>query len=173
MKAKCGQQGFVLIMVLVLMVIMTLLGIMVIDFSTIDLQITGNQKRVSVAMEGADGGLDLSIPVIEKTLADGALDNAGITALGEVTAGDATAQNELLDEITGMSNLNPDTACNTPDLTIADLGGVAVRVDIDRMISDILAGGALEFASGYEGIGAGAAGGGISVLYRVTSQATR
>lgn len=160
-------------MVLVLMVIMTLLGILVIDFSSIDLQITGNQKLSSTEFSGADAGLDLSIPVIEKTLAEGALDNAGITALGKVTAGDAAAQAELLDEITGASNLNADTACVTPDLTIASLGGVTVQVDIDRLISDILAGGALEFASGYEGIGAGAAGGGISVLYRVTSHGNR
>lgn len=170
MKAKHGQQGFVLILVLVLMVIMTLLGIMVIDFSTIDLQITGNQKRVSITLEGADAGLDLSIPVIEKTLEDGALDAAALTDSGIVTAVDTT---DLLDELTGMANLDPDTASASPDLTMASLGGIEVKVDIDRLISDILAGGALEFASGYEGIGAGAAGGGISVLYRVTSHGTQ
>jgi len=170
MKSTNKQQGFVLVLVLVLMTIMTLLGIMVIDFSTIDLQITGNQKQVSIALEGADAGLDLSIPVIEQTLAAGALDDAGITASGVVTDLDTT---NLLDELTGLRNLDADTASATPDLRIASLGGTEVQVDIDRMVSDIVAGGALEFASGYEGIGAGAAGGGISVLYRVTSQGTR
>ena len=36
-----------------------------------------------------------------------------------------------------------------------------------------IAGGALEFASGYEGIGAGAAGGGTQVLFKIVSQGTR
>lgn len=172
MKLRNDQRGFVLVLVLVLMVIMTLLGITVIDFSTIDLQITGNQKRVSIALEGADAGLDLSIPIIEKTLADGALDSAGITASGVLEEADIDTTN-LLNEITGQANLDPDTASATPDLKINNLGGVEVSVDIDRLLSDILAGGSLEFASGYEGIGAGAAGGGISVLYRVTSQGDR
>lgn len=170
MTSANKQQGFVLVLVLVLLMIMTLLGVMVIDFSTIDLQITGNQKRVAVALEGADAGLDVSVPIIEKTLAEGVLDEDAITDSGIVTGLDTT---NLLDEISGLRNLDPDTASASPDLTISSLGGVELKVDIDRLVSDILAGGALEFASGYEGIGAGASGGGISVLYRVTSQGVR
>jgi len=170
MKSVNNQRGFVLVMVLGLMVIMTLLGIMVIDFSTIDLQITGNQKQAAIAVEGADAGLDLSIPVIEGTLQGGVLDAAAITDLGVVTAVDTT---DLEDEINGAKSLDADTAAASPDLTMDDLGGVTVQVDIDRMISDVLPGGAMDFASGYEGIGSGASGGGVQVLYRVQSQGAR
>jgi hypothetical protein len=62
-------------------------------------------------------------------------------------------------------------------VTLNGLGGtdvnVEVRVDVDRMYSYALPGGALEFASGYEGVGASAAGGGIGVLYRISSQGNK
>jgi len=186
-----NEKGSVFLIVLMLMLIMTLVGIMAIDTATIDIQIAGNLKRTTTAFEGAEGGVDVSIPVIERTMAEGSLAPAGLTDPPEITGADATnlgneilggANNDIDDPICedlngdGVLDAGEDTNGNgtleNEDLCM-NLNGARVGVDIDRLISDVNAGNSLEFASGYEGIGAGAAGGGMSVLFRIRSQGTR
>jgi Tfp pilus assembly protein PilX len=158
-----NEEGMILITVILLLAIVTLLGVMAINTSTIDIQIFGNVKRASTAFSGAEAGTDVVVPVIERTIAAGVLDPDSIP--------DGTLDTTNLgNEITGGSNYDSDTAAGNPDITITSLGGVEVQVDVDRMYSYNLPGGAMEFASGYEGVGAAAAGGGIGVLYKVTSQ---
>lgn len=169
-----NESGVILITVLLLMLIMTFLGIMVIDTSTIDMQIAGNFKRTTTAFEGAEAGVEMSIPIIERTMFNGA-----ISSYNTLTTAPNSLAADLVTEITGGLNNNADALIElggvaaAPDIVIADLNGVKIEVDIDRLLSDTVAGGAIEFASGYEGIGAGAAGGGTVVLFRIVSQGTR
>ena len=123
----------------------------------------------SLAFGGAEAGVDLAIPVIEGTIESGAL--VPPAPIGIITVLDTGAAPNLLGEITASSDNNSDTASGTPDIT-AVLNGVDVQIDIDRLYSYQLPGGAIEFAAGYEGVGAGAAGGGTGVLYRIDSQGT-
>lgn len=171
MKQLHSEQGMILITVLLLMMIVTLLGVIAINTSTVDIQISGNLRRSSAAFGGAEAGTDLVVPVIERTIAAGTLDPDSIPGGSIDTA-------ELADEINGGLDNDDDNPTDSPDLVLTSLGSdagtsVEVRVDIDRMYSYSLPGGAMEFASGYEGVGAAAAGGGIGVLYRVTSQGNR
>lgn len=166
-----NESGVILITVLLLMLIMTFLGIMVIDTSTIDMQIAGNFKRSSTAFEGAEAGVELSIPIIERTMFNGSM-----LSYNALTTSPNSIASDLVSEITGSLNNSSDGLCGgsaAPDIVIADLNGVKIEVDIDRLMSDAISGSALEFASGYEGIGAGAAGGGTQVLFRIVSQGTR
>jgi hypothetical protein len=162
----------ILVTVLLLMLIVTILGVMAIDVSTVDLQIAGNMKRSTTAFEGAEAGIDLSIPIIEATLAAGALTPDPVDAPISVDGQTVVLGADLGTEILSGSDA---TARNTwdEDIRIPSLGNVQVLVDIDRLYSDVNAGSAMEFASGYEGVGAGAAGGGMSVLFRISSQGTR
>jgi hypothetical protein len=61
----------------------------------------------------------------------------------------------------------------TQDIVMGQ-GGFSTQVDVERVRSQILAGGGAEFASGAEGIGVGASGG-TAVYYRLNSlgQSTR
>jgi four helix bundle protein len=176
-----NEKGAILITMLLLMVIVTLLGVIAINTSTIDIQITGHSKREALALQGAEAGIDLSIPIIESTLAMGQLSTSTTTVStafifssgsgsGYGTAGATLDTVSLSTEITGGSDYNTDTAAASPDIAITDLKGVDVNVDIDRLYSYALAGGSLEFASGYEGAGAGAGGGGVGILYGIDSQ---
>lgn len=172
MKTLNNEKGAILITMLLLMVIVTLIGVIAINTATVDIQISGNLKRVSTAMQGAEAGVDLSIPIIESTLAAGQLTTSSATistVIGTLTTidnGATTLGSEILTD-QAASELSTFTA----DIIIADIGqGVAVNVDIDRLYSYALPGGSLEFASGYEGVGAGAAGGGTGVLYSIDSQ---
>lgn len=181
-----NQRGAILITMLLLMVIVTLLGVIAINTSTIDIQITGHSKRAALALQGAEAGIDLSIPIIESTLSMGQLSTS--TAMvsttitfptfpdGSVpTAGlNTTSAPNLGTEITGGANYpndNDSPTLNT-DLSITNLNGVGVNVDIDRFYSYALPGGSIEFAAGYEGVGAGAGGGGVGILYGIDSQGT-
>jgi len=164
MNVLQNERGAILITVILLMAIIALIGTIAINTSTVDIQITGNLKKTSTAFSGTEGGSDLSVPIIEKTIAAGALDPSDFT----VGSDTITPVSSLGDEIVGVDMTNV-----SPDFTVPNLGGVQVNVDIDRMYSYNLPGGAMEFASGYEGVGAAAAGGGIGVLYRITSQGTK
>lgn len=166
-----NEEGVILITVLLLMAVVTLLGVVAINTSTVDLQISGNLRRVSEAFSGAEAGTDVVVPVIERTITAGALDPTTID--GGTVDSNPLSGISLAAEITGGNDYHEDTASANPDVTLDSLGEVEVNVDVDRMYSYNLPGGAMEFASGYEGVGAAAAGGGIGVLYRVTSQGTR
>lgn len=164
MKTINNERGAILITILLLMAIVTLIGIIAINTATVDIQISGQTKRSSMAFGGAEAGVDLAIPVIENTLANGALPAmpSGYT----IPSG-----SNLLDEIQSDPTVSPSTF--DTDVSISNLNGVAVDIDIDRLYVYVIPGSSLEFASGYEGIGAGAAGGGVGVLYRIDAQGTR
>lgn len=160
-----NEEGMVLAMVLMLMVVIAVLGAMAINTSTIDVQIFGNQKRSSEAFEVAQAGVDVSIPIIENTLIDGAIPD--FSALPEIVLHPDTG-----DEILGTAVEN-DGVNNLPDVTVTMSNGTISRSDIDRLYTQAIAGGAMEFAGGYEGTGASAAGGGTAILYRIRSEGFR
>lgn len=164
MKTINNERGAILITILLLMAIVTLIGIIAINTATVDIQISGQTKRSSMAFGGAEAGVDLAIPVIENTLANGVLPAmpSGYT----IPSG-----SNLLGEIQSDPTVSPSTF--DTDVSISNLNGVAVDIDIDRLYVYVIPGSSLEFASGYEGIGAGAAGGGVGVLYRIDAQGTR
>ncbi len=165
MNTLNNEKGAVLITMLLLLIVITLAGIIAINVSTVDIQIARYTRESSTAFGGAEAGVDVAIPLIEDTLENSALqdDPTGY-------AFDA----DLADEITGGSDNNTDTPNSaTPDITITNINGATVKIDIDRLYSYTLPGSNVGFASGYEGIGAGSAGGGTAILYRIDAQATR
>lgn len=164
-----SQDGMVLILVLMLMVVIAIMGTMAVNMSSIDLQIFGNQKRGTEAFEMAESGIDLSIPVIEQTLIDGV--NPDIPDPPELPWQSIALNPDLGGEILGET-VEGDGVNDQPDIVATATEGRA-QVDIDRLYSYALAGGAMEFAGGYEGVGASAAGGGTAILYRVRSEGFR
>lgn len=166
MKTLNNERGAVLITTLLLLVIITLIGLIAINTATVDIQISGQTKRSSRAFGGAEAGIDLATPVIEATLEQLILTPASIA--GAVYSADILNASEILND-----QLAAELATFNADITFANIGqGVQVSIDIDRLNSVTIPGGAIEFAAGYEGVGSGAAGGGTGVLLQVTSQAS-
>ncbi len=180
MNTLNNEKGTILITMILLMVIVTLIGVIAINTATVDIQISGNLKRVSTAFEGAEAGVDLSIPIIENTIAGGALTTSSsgvsytIGTLANLDDGSANDKDTTLLESEILTDQSATELSDfNADITIADIGqGIAVSMDIDRLYSYALPGGSLEFASGYEGVGAGAGGGGVGILYGIDSQGT-
>lgn len=161
-----NEEGMILAMVLMLMAIIAILGVMAINTSTIDIQIFGNQKRSAESLEVAQGGVDVSIPIIENILINGA--SPDFSDLPEIVL-DGNVDNEIL----GDPDVPAEGDAQLNDVTVTMAGGATARVDIDNLYSQPLAGGSLEFAGGYEGVGASAAGGGTAILFRVKSEGFR
>jgi hypothetical protein len=70
----------------------------------------------------------------------------------------------------GQSDANTDSAdpaaAPTPNAVLT-ISNYTVNMDIDRLYARPKPGSSLQFAAGYQGIGGGAAGGGIEILYRI------
>ncbi len=160
-----NERGIILITMLLLMVIISLIGMIAINTSVVDIQISGNLRKGTAAFHGAEAGVDLSIGVIENTIVNGTLTPSG--PVGLITSIDTA---NLGTEILGGDDYNTDTPSGSPDVVMNNLNNTTVNTDIDRLYSYQLPGGAAQFAMGYEGIGAGAGGGGTAVLYRIDSE---
>lgn len=162
------ERGTVLITALILLMLITLAGIIALNSATVDTQIAGNARRVTAAFQGAEAGVNASIPIIEGTILQTTLQPPG--PVGPISGLDTV---DLEREILGDQAVPADDVATSPDVAMDSLGDVAVNVDIDWMYSHIMTGGAAQFAMGYEGIGAGASGAGTGVMYRIQSQGTR
>ena len=69
----------------------------------------------------------------------------------------------------GQSDNNPDDPSTAATANmILTVGAFTVNGDIDRLYAKPKSGSAMQFASGYEGMAGGAAGGGVDILYRIT-----
>lgn len=164
MKTLKNEKGMILLTVLMLMFIGTLLGIIALNNSTVEVQIAGNEKLVSRAFATCEAGSNISIPIIERSIASGKLDPSEISIDGNSVIFGADLWNEINDP---AYSYNTDSIASSPDLSM-EIGQMRIKVDIDRLFQDVLPGGAIAFAMGYEGIGKGAAGGGTVIYYIIS-----
>ncbi len=167
-----NESGSVTIIAAVLiLVIVTLVGLSAMDTTTVELQIASNDQRSRIAFYNADSGV-YGTPKIISRIID-ISDPVGIAAeAGSIAAGvtwDVTTdQDTFFDQVMGYDNYDP-----TQDIVMGQ-GGFSTQVDVERVRSQILAGGGAEFASGVEGVGVGSTGG-VAVYYELDSwgQSTR
>ncbi|MBI5050263.1 MAG: hypothetical protein HZC11_05160 [Nitrospirae bacterium] len=159
------EQGIVLILSLLLLLVATVVGIAALSTSTTNVMIAGNQRLSEINFSAADGGVSVSVPIIETTAYDRAVSSLYTSY---VISGDFD------DEISGVSPRDSDTASGSPDLQFtlgSGVSAVTVSIDVDYLYSGYSAGSAIEFASGYEGLGKGAGAGGTEVYYSMNSVA--
>src|SRR5574341_315106 len=108
-QTRNTEQGTVLVTALILLLLVTLAGIIAVSSSTVDIQIAGNSRRVTMAFQGAEGGVNLAIPIIENTILQAALTPA--VPVGPITAIDAV---NLEREILADNTAPTDTATASP-----------------------------------------------------------
>ena len=153
-KSMC-EEGSVMVVALIIMVILSLIGISAATTTEIELQIAGNEKFHRIAFHHADSGVFSTPKLISESFDNGAEPTgSGINYLG--TSG------TFYREIMGFDPHDVDK-----DLKIT-LGGFDVEVDVERIKEENLAGTSTEFASGAEGVGAGSSGG-VAIYYGIDS----
>ncbi len=154
-KHLTSEKGSALVIALLIMVMLTIMGLAVTNTTDIDVQVSKNYQFYKRAFYNADSGIYATPKVISQCLAERTeLTISGVTYLGSAGT--------FYREIMGFDAHDSDK-----DLRFV-LSGFNVDVDVNRTGQKNLAGSAVEFASGAEGVGVGSAGG-VAVFYDLDS----
>ena len=153
---KKNEDGTVLVVALIMLVLLTVIGISASTTSTIEIRIAGNEKFHKMAFYAADGGTEAGAELLEQSIEDRGWSDGSTVGSANILNGDFWA------------NLAEPAV---DDVQIPNLGGgqVNLRFNGDTELST---GSALQIASGYEGKGKGVAGGGAYVVYNIRSFAS-
>lgn len=165
--------------VLMLTIILTVIGLAAITTTTLEMKMSGAERMRETTETAAESCVSGGVQVIQQTLANSAIPatllGGGTNPVITLPLGVGAGQNPLQAEILGQSDQNLDSA--DPSVGGAFPNAVftiphpsstfTVNMDIDRLFIRPKSGGSIQFAAGYEGIGAGAAGGGLEILYRI------
>ena len=180
-----NQQGIAMISVVMLMLMLTVLGIGAMTITGLENRVAGFASSMEASSAAADACIATGVKVIQQVqdLSNGLsvptalLDNQ--TPPGPVPF---TNKAQLEDEING----DPTAIADVPILTVfppgvtmlpvpnlvQTVGAYSVVGDIDFLYKKQRAGSGQQFAAGYEGMGAGGAGGGMDMVYSVDCVAT-
>lgn len=160
-KTVENERGMVLVIALLLMLVASVIGIFGVNTGVMETRIAGNERLSNLVFYIAEGGTDIGPVVINDVIANYCIPGYG---------SEMTIDPNLMSEILGAADNDPDTAALSPDMRI-DLGDQKrMDIDVDRLYAKVLQGGGAEFLSGYDGIGSGgSAGGSTGIFYRIDS----
>jgi Tfp pilus assembly protein PilX len=164
-----NQRGVALVTVMLVMIIMTVIGIAALTVTGMENRMAGFQRTGEAVATAAESCVGTGVNIIQQTIDQGKVPDTFTT----LNNGPVLNQAILEGEIMGQSDNNPDDP--STDLTAntkQTVGAYTVRGDIDRLYARPRAGGALQFAGGYEGAAGGTAGGGVDIMYRIDCRAT-
>ncbi len=163
-----NERGIAMLTVMMLMLMLTVLGIAAITVSGLENNMAGTQRTTEAAAIAAESCIATSANIIRQTIDEGSVP-AVFTGGNPVPNNSATPVSgaSLADELIGRSDSDADSPTSDPDVNMGTVGAFSVTGDIDRIYARTKAGSAIMFASGYEGTGAGAGGGGVEIMYRI------
>jgi hypothetical protein len=170
-----SQQGTAIIMALLILLVLSVIGVYAVTTSTVETKITGVEQGFQEAFYTADAGEPIGTYVTKQILhydpqtasALGAPWSSVVNEATLITSGKlfSNTTRNLSEPLPGAADIN---ASLTSSQALGLPGYVQLSVDIDRLNSQLMPGGGVEFASGYEGVGQGG-GGAVGVLYGVDS----
>jgi hypothetical protein len=176
-----NEDGSVLIISVLFMIILTLIGVAAMNTGTIEIQIAANEKFHKIAFQNADSGIYATPKFISACLDAGGENVPLATAPGILLRknGDSTVwvNVAIIPNVTDgtfykkMMGYSPYTPSDPPD-TATDLrmeiDSNPVEVDVRWLRAETLSGGGAEFSTGAEGLGSGSAGS-AAVVYSENS----
>jgi Tfp pilus assembly protein PilX len=148
---KRNENGYILVIVLLLMVVLTIVGLAAISTSSLDNMLSGNIRLKALNLAQADGATELTTGLIQRIVRN--MDTVGYANL-VTDAGLATELRSIY------------FSTDTQDLSYGNL-----IVDIDYMYKLAQKGCSQEQAAGYEGIGKGSSKC-MDFFYRINSLST-
>lgn len=174
-----GEQGFVLITALLIMLVLTIIGIAVTTNTSIELQVAGNDKVHKKTFYEAEAGAMLGVEVLEQNL------NCATGFSGQLLENKVFVQDVLLyrntplpddgtRSICSMDTTDPNYFYEADAIHPWDGNGVPPSQELGLLYvggrTELLAGGSLQMAAGYEGKGKSAAQGGVAKVYDIYSR---
>jgi len=173
-----NEQGFVLIVSLLMLMVLMIIGIAATNTTIIELQISGNDKVRKETFYQSDGGTQLAARLVEESLGT----SGGFTALdtNNILVDPVNPNKTVLIVDTNLSDNSAgrdETNVSDASRDVAYFPGGYDPTNVDphtNIIADGVTstteGAGLQMLSGYEGEGKGAAGGGSQILYTIYSQ---
>jgi hypothetical protein len=173
---RANEQGFVLVSALLFLVILTLVGISMINTSVTEIQIAGNDKLRKQAFSLADGGTEAGSNLLEENIAC----PTGFTGAIPLRIGNSEI---LTANFWILENAPPDPYPSDPEVPVNPLypnGKRHIRMPNNDALphtnlnffgnSSLSTGSAIQMIAGYEGTGYSAATGGAQLVTNVDSQ---
>jgi len=172
-----NQRGSALIVALLMLVVLTLLGISSTTTSTVELQISGNDKLYKSSFFAADGGTAVGSELIEQNIEDrnwtdySTRGNIGIINGDLYLNRDTDAGIDPIPSDTNQDAVIPLSAIVDPTANPFILDTSVPHTNLKIVgNSQLSTGSAVQLASGYEGKGKGAGGGGAWIIFDVRAQ---
>jgi Tfp pilus assembly protein PilX len=159
-----SQDGSVIVSALFILLILTIVGISATSTSTVEVQISTNDKLHKMAFYAADGGSEAGIELVEQNIEERGF-GAGTTTWGATNIYTTDFYGNEEDLVTPENNIP--TEANR-DVEIPNLGGEDVHLKIYGN-TQLSTGNALQLAAGYEGKGKSISGGGAAIVYDIRS----
>lgn len=167
--ARARQSGIALVVSLVLLLVMTMIAVVAMRSTTLDIKMTTNTLQARRAFENSDGARDLMTPMLDAhvfyhgwpvSMGGTIADVSNFPTPSGMTLADATKRFDL-GENGAFTRFNTTTAV-TPDMTMADgATGSMMRVQADSWVTRIstipAAGNTMNSNSADQGVGGGAA----------------
>jgi Tfp pilus assembly protein PilX len=175
-KLITSEDGLILVLSLLLLLIATVVGITALSTSTTNVMISGNQRLSEMNFASADSGFLIASKIIKDTAYNSAISSSYTSFVQDTADTNSNSIADFIDEILGVLPRDTDCAIKSasctspaPDITIT-ISSSTVNIDNDFLYATYVTGGAIEFASGYEGLGKGIGpGSGVQVYYRINS----
>jgi len=161
-----SRQGSALVIALIVLFTLTAIGIFALSTSTYDIKITGVDRELKEAFYTGDSGAGMGVHLTRMILhrapssvsdLDNPWNNAHVVDTGLFSGTSPEVYTDGRNADTPKSS-PPDIRSQGDGSNLGLAAGADLRVDIDRLTAAPLAGGGIEFAAGYEGIGRGTAG---------------
>ena len=170
------EQGFALLTVMMVLLMVTVLGIAAITVTGVENNIAGLQRTMEASANAAESCLGTGANIIQQVFLPengsqvpaALLDNS--SPAGPVPNVNKTVlQNELI----GNPENNTDVATIAPNLVMpGGVGQYAVAGDIDRLYVKMRAGSGQQQFAAYDGAGVGAGSNGVDAYFRISCIAT-
>jgi hypothetical protein len=161
MKGKTlvgNEDGTVLILALLMLVMLTVIGISASTISNIEMQVAGNEKFYKIAFFAADGGTEAGAELLEKNIDLRAFPSQPYTIPSStVTVYDMDFWSQ------------ESTPTSRTALVGLPVGSVDLKIWGNSALSS---GGAIQLIAGYEGKGKGAGGSGAYMVHNVQSMSS-
>lgn len=188
-NASASEQGFIMIVTLLVLVVLTITCLAALDNSTFEVQIAANDRQSRVAFNVADGAVYSVGKLVTEAFESGGepvyaglnyadifdpadSDFSPLISVGDSEAADidkvANVAGDFYAKIFGYQN--PRTDGKFDYMFRPDTGASTVFVRLESRTAEIMAGGGAEFAAGAHGAGVGSSAG-TAVTMNFTAEA--
>jgi len=177
-KKRRKEEGAIIVVAIFVVLALVVVGSLATMFTTVELDISKNDKMAKEAFYVADAGTPISTKILKDMILNEGIDYSDPSYYEYQEAGISFDSYIFINEVRNYydpvteSDLNDKIADNPdymPDIT-AQVAGRDIAIDVDWRHRKSGAGGSLLFAMGYEGIGADRSHGGVKIYYDIHSK---